>query len=118
LLETRVDRASGAFEGITYGREGTPTTRAFEEAITELEGGYRAVTLPCGLGAIATSLIAFLKSGDHLLMPGVPTYPSTLRSSTRWDAPGPSVRIHVGLENVDDLVDDLERGFARLRAAA
>ena len=45
LLETRVDRAGGAFEGITYGREGTPTTRAFEEAITELEGGYRAVTL-------------------------------------------------------------------------
>ena len=69
LLETRADRASGAFEGITYGREGTPTTRAFEEAITELEGGYRAVTLPCGLGAIASSLMAFLKAGDHLLMP-------------------------------------------------
>jgi len=69
LLETRADRASGAFEGITYGREGTPTTRAFEEAITELEGGYRAVTLPCGLGAIASSLMAFLKTGDHLLMP-------------------------------------------------
>jgi cysteine-S-conjugate beta-lyase len=48
----------------------------------------------------------------------VPTYPSTLRSSTRWEAPGPSVRIHIGLENVDDLIDDLERGFARLRAAA
>jgi len=69
LLETRIDRASGAFEGITYGREGTPTTRAFEQAITDLEGGYRAVTLPCGLGAIATSLMAFLKAGDHLLMP-------------------------------------------------
>ena len=69
LLETRADRASGAFEGITYGREGTPTTHAFEEAITELEGGYRAVTLPCGLGAIASSLMAFLKAGDHLLMP-------------------------------------------------
>jgi cystathionine beta-lyase len=69
LLETRIDRASGAFEGITYGREGTPTTRAFEQAITDLEGGYRAVTLPCGLGAIATSLMAFLKTGDHLLMP-------------------------------------------------
>ena len=48
----------------------------------------------------------------------VPTYPSTLRSSTRWDAPGPSVRIHVGLENMDDLLADLERGFARMRAAA
>ena len=69
LLATRIDRASGAFEGVTYGREGTPTTRAFEEAITELEGGYRAVTLPCGLGAIAASLMAFLKAGDHLLMP-------------------------------------------------
>jgi len=69
LIATRADRATGAFEGITYGREGTPTTRAFEDAITELEGGYRAVTLPCGLGAIAASLMAFLKAGDHLLMP-------------------------------------------------
>jgi cystathionine beta-lyase len=69
LLETRRDRDSGAYEGITYGREGTPTTRAFEEAITKLEGGYRAVTLPCGLAAIASSLFAFLKTGDHLLMP-------------------------------------------------
>jgi cystathionine beta-lyase len=69
LIATRADRASGAFEGTTYGREGTPTTRAFEDAITELEGGYRAVTLPCGLGAIAASLMAFLKAGDHLLMP-------------------------------------------------
>jgi cystathionine beta-lyase len=69
LLETRRDRASGAYEGITYGREGTPTTRAFEEALTKLEGGYRAVTLPCGLGAIAASLMAFLRAGDHLLMP-------------------------------------------------
>src|SRR5215472_10180000 len=68
LLETRRDRASGAYEGITYGREGTPTTRAFEEAVTVLEGGYRAVTLPCGLGAIATSLMAFLAAGDHLLV--------------------------------------------------
>lgn len=69
LLETRRDRDSGAYEGITYGREGTPTTRAFEEAITELEGGYRAVTLPCGLAAIAATLMSFLKAGDHLLMP-------------------------------------------------
>jgi len=27
------------------------------------------------------------------------------------------VRIHVGLENIDDLIGDLERGFARLAAA-
>ena len=39
------------------------------DAIAESEGRYRAVTLPCGLGAIASSLMAFLRAGDHLLMP-------------------------------------------------
>ena len=68
LLETRRDRASGAFEGFTYGREGTVTTRAFEDAITLLEGGYRAITTSCGLGAICASLTAFLAAGDHLLI--------------------------------------------------
>ncbi len=68
LLETRKDRASGAFVGFTYGREGTPLTRAFEDAITALEGGYRAVVAPCGLGAISASLMAFLSAGDHLLI--------------------------------------------------
>jgi len=68
LLETRRDRASGAFEGFTYGREGTATTRAFEDAVTLLEGGYRAITTSCGLGAICASLTAFLSAGDHLLI--------------------------------------------------
>ena len=36
--------------------------------MTTLEGGYRAITFPCGLAAIASSLTAFLKAGDHLLM--------------------------------------------------
>jgi cystathionine beta-lyase len=40
LLETRAERAIGALEGITYGRAGPPTTRAFEEAITEIKGGH------------------------------------------------------------------------------
>lgn len=68
LLETRRDRASGAYVGFTYGREGTVTTRAFEDAVTLLEGGYRAVVTSCGLGAICASLTAFLSAGDHLLI--------------------------------------------------
>ena len=68
LLETRRDRASGAFEQFTYGREGTPTTRALEDAVTQLEGGYRAVVASCGLGAICAALTAFLSAGDHLLI--------------------------------------------------
>lgn len=68
VLETRKDRHSGEFRQVTYGREGTPLTRAFEQAVASLEGSDKAVTLPCGMGAIATSLLAFLKAGDHLLM--------------------------------------------------
>ncbi len=65
---TRKDRHDGTFSTVSYGREGTPLTRAFEQAVAALEGAQTAVTLPCGMGAIATSLLAFLKAGDHLLM--------------------------------------------------
>lgn len=56
------------FDGVVYGRRGTPVTFALEEAMAALEGGYRGIALPSGLSAITTSLLAFLKSGDHLLM--------------------------------------------------
>ena len=47
-------------QAFTYGRLGTPTVRALEEAIAELEGGHRTLLTPSGLSAIATSLLAFL----------------------------------------------------------
>lgn len=56
------------FEGVRYGRFGTPTTFALEEAVAALEGGYRCVSVSSGLGAITTALLAVLKAGDHLLM--------------------------------------------------
>ena len=56
------------YQRISYGRHGTPTTRSLEEAVAQLEGGYRAVALPSGLAAIVAALCAFVKSGDHLLM--------------------------------------------------
>lgn len=51
-----------------YGRFGTPTSFAIEEAIAQLEGGFKCKVTPSGLAAITTSLLAFLKTGDHLLM--------------------------------------------------
>jgi cystathionine beta-lyase len=41
-----------------------------------------------------------------------------LRTATRWQPGGPTIRFHIGLEAVDDLIADLERGFAALAAAA
>jgi cystathionine beta-lyase len=40
------------------------------------------------------------------------------RTATRWEPGGPTVRFHIGLEAVEDLIVDLERGFAALAAAA
>ncbi len=56
------------FDGVRYGRRGTPITFALEEAVTALEGGYRGIAMPSGRSAISTALLAFLKSGGHLLM--------------------------------------------------
>ncbi|MDQ2083259.1 cystathionine beta-lyase [Xanthobacteraceae bacterium Astr-EGSB] len=38
------------------------------------------------------------------------------RTATTWNPGGPTVRLHIGLENVDDLIADLERGFAAMKA--
>ena len=54
--------------GVTYGRMGTPTTFALQDAVAELEGGGHTLALPSGLSAIATALLALLESGSHLLM--------------------------------------------------
>jgi cystathionine beta-lyase len=43
---------------------------------------------------------------------------SPARTATRWQPGGPTVRFHIGLEDVEDLIADLERGFAALAAAA
>jgi cystathionine beta-lyase len=39
------------------------------------------------------------------------------RTATKWAPGGPALRLHIGLENVDDLKADLERGFAAFSAA-
>jgi cystathionine beta-lyase len=39
------------------------------------------------------------------------------RTATQWQTEGPTLRFHIGLEDVDDLKADLEAGFARLALA-
>ena len=51
-----------------YGRAGTETTFALEEAIAGLDGGYGALALPSGLAAIVATITAFVSQGDHILI--------------------------------------------------
>jgi len=46
----------------------------------------------------------------------IPTWPH--RTAEAWSDRGQAMRIHVGLEDPDDLIHDLEAGFDRLRDAA
>jgi cystathionine beta-lyase len=77
-----VMEASGRtpFDGVRYGRFGTPTTFAFEEAMVAVEGGegeaIRSIATSSGLAAITGALSALLKAGDHLLMVDTAYYPT------------------------------------------
>ena len=53
---------------LSYGRRGTGTAHALMRAINDLEGGDGCWVFPTGVAAIATTLQALLKSGDHLLI--------------------------------------------------
>lgn len=60
--------AKAPYDIFSYGRQGTPTTFALEEALAKLEGGYRGIVCSSGVSAIAVALTAFLQQNDHVLM--------------------------------------------------
>ena len=67
-LKSRDHAEDSGKQEMTYGRRGTPTSWALENAVAELEGGYRSLSFPSGLSAVSGALITYLKAGDHLLM--------------------------------------------------
>ena len=54
----------------SYGRRGTPTSEALEDALRELDGdGCAGVAhLPSGLAAISAALLSDARAGDHVLV--------------------------------------------------
>ena len=92
----------------------------------------RDFTGACGLFSIVftpaprTAVYAFL---DALTLFGIgaswggfeslaiPFNATPIRTATRWAPEGPTVRLHIGLEDVGDLTADLERGFAAFTAS-
>jgi cystathionine beta-lyase len=60
---TRLDQA------LNYGVMGNPTHHALEDVVAEIEGGTRCQIVSSGLAAVTTPLLAYLKTGDHCLVP-------------------------------------------------
>jgi cystathionine beta-lyase len=54
---------------VVYGRFGTPSTQAFEDAVAEIEGAERVVAVSSGMAACAAAILSSVKTGDHVLVP-------------------------------------------------
>lgn len=53
--------------GYYYSRSGNPTNSVLEEKIAAIEGAEAAVSTASGLGAVGCVMVAFLKTGDHVV---------------------------------------------------
>lgn len=60
----------------TYGRRGTPTTRALEEAMNDIEGAAGCVLTPSGSSSVAIAILSVVSAGDHMLMVDTAYYPT------------------------------------------
>ena len=86
-------------------------------------GLFGAVLRPLGENALAALLDGMELFGMGASWGGyeslmIPTDPGYYRVASEWTVAGQALRIHAGLEDPDDLIADLERGFERLNRAS
>lgn len=86
-------------------------------------GLFSVILAPCSRAALAAMLdglelfgMGFSWGGFESLV--IPFDCRMYRTATAWNPPGPALRFSVGLEDIDDLKEDLDRGFERLRSNA
>ncbi|MGV6988810.1 cystathionine beta-lyase [Testudinibacter sp. P80/BLE/0925] len=71
--QATINRAKGA---LFYGRRGTLTHFALQDAMCDLEGGAGCALYPCGAAAVTNAILSFVASGDHILMTGAAYEPT------------------------------------------
>jgi len=99
-----------------------PQHKIWKRDFLGASGLFSIILKPVAMPALAAMLdglklfgMGFSWGGYESLV--VPFDPSGYRSATKWDAEGPALRFHIGLEDVDDLKADLDAGFERMAAA-
>ena len=61
---------------VSYGVSGTVTKHWLQQALAELEGGYRTAMFPSGLSACTLPILAYAGAGDHILVPDSVYFPT------------------------------------------
>lgn len=57
----------GEMPGYSYGRQGNPTATALESKVTKMEEGIATISFSTGMAAIASTFLALLRAGDHVV---------------------------------------------------
>lgn len=103
--------------------ESDPGHAIWKRDFTGATGLFSVVLKPVSQKAVDAMLDAVKLFGMGYSWGGfeslvIPFDCSTYRTATKWNPGGPALRLHIGLEDVNDLKADIEAGFAALRAAS
>jgi cystathionine beta-lyase len=94
-----MDQASKTpFRGVFYGRNGTPTSVAFEDAMAKISNAHGAIATASGVSAIMGVMLGLLNSGDHVLIP------DSVYDIVRRSADGMLARMGIEYEYYDPVV--------------
>jgi cysteine-S-conjugate beta-lyase len=102
--------------------ENHPGHAIWKRDFTGACGLFSVVFRPAPVAAVHAFLNALALFGIGASWGGfeslaIPFDCAPVRTATAWAPGGPTVRLHIGLEDVGDLIADLERGFAAFAAA-
>lgn len=115
--------------GNIYSRLTNTTQDVLERRVAALEGGVGALAVASGAAAITYSILNIARAGDHIvaaktiyggtydllrhtLVPyGITT---TFVDPSDQGIYQSTIRLSIGTEHVDDLIDDLEQAFAKI----
>ncbi len=96
LEQSRVDH--DLKDRVVYGRLGSPSTFALENAVANLESGFGALSVSSGLAAVTTTFLAFVDAGDHVLVA------DTVYGPTRKFCDGLLTRMGITVDYYDPLI--------------
>jgi O-acetylhomoserine (thiol)-lyase len=53
--------------GFAYSRQGNPTVSALEHKVTQMENGFATICFSTGMAAISSTVMALIKTADHIV---------------------------------------------------
>ncbi|HSU95896.1 MAG TPA: cystathionine beta-lyase [Gemmatimonadaceae bacterium] len=100
-----------------------PGHAIWKRDFTGASGLFGVVLKPVPKSSVDTLLNSLALFGMGVSFGGfeslaIPMDPAPLRTATQWDGEGPCLRLHIGLEDPDDLIADLAGAFEKMHESA